>query len=211
MSIFGSVHSLISPRPRPAPKVDFQANPLLSQKWQGNVSNADQAVYEAVMKNLAREPGFSAQEKEAMFLQPAEQTKVEEAGALRRLNQGAASSGRFGSGGTQAGRGAIMSSFGATRSNLRRQAILDAAKAALADRYNQIATGEGYALPRFGIMGNEMGSKNATLQALNRLSFDEWRGKSSDYQFDYEKGMELVKMMMGGAIGGGAGALAAGG
>jgi hypothetical protein len=209
VSIFGSVHALIKPRPRPTSKVDWAANPLLDQKWQGNVSTADQATYEAVMKNLQREPGFSAQEKEAMFLQPAEQSKVEEAGALRRLNQGAASTGRFGSGGTQAGRGEIMASGGATRANMRRQAILDAARAALADRYNQIGSGEAYTLPRMGLMGNEMGSQNSYRMGLNRLSFDEWRGKSSDYQYDYEKGMELVKMGMGAGVGGVGGAMGA--
>lgn len=131
----------------------------------------DVRAFDAIKKNLKRNPGFLQEDLDAMYNAPAAQLKAGEAGTLRRMNQNAAATGRFGSGSSARGRGMVMSSTQQALAQNRWQTRALQARAALQDRYNQMRLAEQYASRRLGLMGQEhrtragyMGGQNLSQQ-----------------------------------------------
>lgn len=184
--MIGILDTLSAPfrsRPKPPP---FQADPFVgSSGFQKGLKNVNTAATQALLAYLGREPGFSADEIDAMYELPAEQTKVGEQAALRRLNQGSAYRGNYRGGARLAGRGAILGAGMATRANLRRQVILDAARAALADRLNQLSAAAQYTNPRMSASLGHTGMRN-------QQGFQSYLAELGQYNADFDQAMNFL-------------------
>lgn len=134
-----------------------------------NTWAADQLGYEKLKEYMNRAPGYTADEQQAMYDVPAEQTKFDETAALRRLNQSSAAAGSYRSGGRVAGAGRILAEGSRTRSGLRQNVKIKAADAALQDRLRQLEAMNSYVLPRMDLrqgqiqMANEWGMNHNEL------------------------------------------------
>jgi hypothetical protein len=161
----------------------FQSTPMFRTDPQGNyvqgsvgwdATQTDKLYGNAVRQNLARTPGWDAATVERMYTLPAEQTKAEETSALRRMNQGAAGSGRYGSGGLVAGRGQVLGEGMRTRADIKRQVLNAAAERALQDRYDQIRLAGEYTDPRLQMGLQEGLARNSFALGRGSLEMQRW-------------------------------------
>lgn len=161
----------------------FYADPFVGSKgFQSNLQGGENQYYDALTRYASRTPGYSQQEKDDLFMLPAEQSKAEETSALRRLNEGAAFGGNFYSGGRMAGRGAILTGFGTARSQMMRQSRIAAAQAELEDRLNQIAALRGYTDVRSNQSLQHSAMKNRYNMSLNDIDQQNWIQSSKNFQ-----------------------------
>ena len=196
-----------APTPREYTGSDF----VNTQDYLQKQGQSEDAYFDALMKYLNKQPGFDEQTIQDLYKIPAEQSKFSEQQSLRRLNQGAAFRGSDQSGGTQAGRGAILQTYGAGRANMQRMTRVEAAKVALMDRYRQLQFGHQYTTSRAAMGLQEQGMENQYNQGLNQLDQAYYFSQLDQYNADYAEGMafwsELLSVSMtedgdGGGMGG---------
>lgn len=205
MGLWGRLSTPFRGEPGPGTARPPVTDPYYSTAGKGGAGTtmargADAASYQLLMKYLGREPGYSDAEQEAMYAPVAEQTKSEEQGALRRLNQGAVGAGSFGSGGTAAGRGAIIAGGMGARASARQNIKVAAAQAALQDRINQIQTASSWVLPRQGLVAGQVQGLNAYNSSLNTLDVAKWRSLLDQYNYNFDKTEEYGRQGLGAAM-----------
>ena len=204
MGGWGTITSGFKGTPKAPPFRNYQSDPYFDPGGVGTAhgQNSDQAAYTALMAYMDREPGYSADEKKAMYDQPADQSKMQEQVALRRLSQGAAGAGSFGAGSTTAGKGAIIGGGISSRADLRRTTLVQAAEAAMQDRIRQIQAATDYSSSRLGMTTQNREGANAFNMGLNTLDQDRWKARLAQYNFDRQKNREMVGKIVS-SVGGG--------
>jgi hypothetical protein len=158
--------------------------------------NMDKAAYNAILKNLRRKPGFLESDLEAMYQMPAHQLKLSEQANLRRMNQGAAGAGAFGSASRVRGRGEIMAKTSQSMAQSRWSTRAMQAQAALRDRYNQIQLAEGYAKPRIGMMQGEHARRLGWGYNQDSMRMDEYGRQYNQYLADKKYTRELFEKLI---------------
>lgn len=213
MGAWGTLSSAIRGKPKAPTPTPYTSDAYFDPTGLGTIhgQESDTLAYNALQKYLAREPGYSTEEKAAMYDAPAGQSKLQEQAALRRLNQGAAGSGSFGSGGTQAGRGGIIGGGITARAGLKQSVLVQSAQAAMEDRLRQIQAASDYSGSRLGMTANNNAGRNAYNMGLNQLAETTWQTNLEQYNYDREKTREFIKMIVGAATGGGGGGAMGGG
>jgi hypothetical protein len=205
MGAWGTISSAGRGKPkRPTPR-SYVSDPYFDKEGEGTKhgQGADKAAYALLEKYLAREPGFTPEEQKAMYDLPADQMKEQETGALRRLSQGAAGAGSFGSGGTEAGKGAIIGGGISKRAGLKQSIVVQAAQAAMEDRIRQIQAAQDYSTSRLGMTTQNREGRNAYQMGLNQLDMTGWQTNLQQYNYDREKTREFIQMIVSAAGGGG--------
>lgn len=209
MSIWGQFRAAVGqgkpkePNPRPYtfdPYFDYRAGKEGAGTLEGR--GASESAYQLLQKYLARGPGFTPDEQKAMYDLPADQTKVQEQGAIRRLSQSAAATGRFGAGGTTAGKGAIIGGGITTRAQLKQNLMVESAKVALQDRINQIRVADEFAQSRLAGTRGVVEGRNQYNMGLNAFDLDRWKTSLDQYNYDRAKGEENIQKIIMAAAGG---------
>lgn len=206
MGAWGSLVSPLKRTPRTPTVPDYHQDQYFSEGGSGTKlgRNTDQAAYGLLQKYLAREPGYTPDEQKAMYDQPAGDEKLQEQGALRQLSQGAAGAGTFGSGGTQAGRGAIIGGGIRTRANLKQNIMVQAAQAAMEDRVRQIQAASDYANSHLAATSGNTSGWNAYNLGQSQIQTQQWQTNLNQYNRNRDMVHQLASKIVG-SIGGGGG------
>ena len=212
MGLLKPLKTLISgepgaPQPRP-----FTPDPYVSSPtYQGYMNRIDPLYVSALERYLTKKPGYDEATIGEMYRLPAEQSKRSETETLRRMNQGSAYGGNFRTGSRIAGRGRVLSNFGAGRAEMRRNTMINAANVALQDNLNQLGAGADFMNARIGYGLQNTGMANQYNAHLNNLAAQIWAGRIAQYNQNYDKGydqlMDIISAIAGGAGGGGGGGM----
>jgi hypothetical protein len=184
--------------PEAPKKPKFKPDPFISSPGYGRrLRQGEEKYFGALMDYADRDPGFTEEEKQEMYAGPAEQSKFSEAQALRRLNQGASFGGAYEGGARQAGRGQILTGFGASRADLRRKVLTDAAKAALQDRMNQIAALQNYASTRMGTQLQHTALRNQQELGIYQAALQQYGMDLGQYNKQMDRNMNMAGAILG--------------
>lgn len=208
MGAWGTITSPFKGRPKPPKARKYSGDTYWREGGAGTerARGADEAGYGLLQRYLARDPGYTAEEKQAMYDIPAEQLKSQETSAIAATTQGAAgASGRFGGGGKGGGRGKILTEGLKTRAGLKQNIIVQAANVAMEDRIRQIQAAQDYSTRGFGFRANENQGLNAYNMGLNALDQTNYQTELTQYNYDREKTREFVRKIMASFGGGGGG------
>lgn len=205
MGLIGRFSSLWRGTPKAPPARPYERDPYWGVKGPGTTLGqaAHKLAIEKAMEYANRAPGFTAEEQEAMFAQPAEEMKLRERNILRDQTQADVGGGRFGSGRSATRRGVVRATTSNALGSLRQQVKIAAAQAALEDRMRQLAALSGVWQPTLGFTAGEKAGANQYGMGLNQLDLERWRTQLGQYNKDFDWSWNRVQDIARAVSGGG--------